>query len=138
MAAKGYDYADQEEMYAYFYGTDVNGQWVEGEFSATGQRGRHLAGLRGAPRTVAKGVSVGVATTIMVEGGGSGGEYAGPEYDMEAAAATHRRGDRDSRPPTTNARSRYDDLYEEIYQEYQQRFIDENLDRLIAFRDENS
>ncbi len=137
MAAKGYDYADQDEMYAYFYGTEVNGQWIEGDFS---QRVNAVITWpdSGFVEDSSEGVSVGVATTVMVgSDDGSGGDYAGPEYDMEAlqplieeelAIAT---ANYECEQPMTS-------LYEEIYQEYQQRFIDENLDRLLAFRDENS
>jgi hypothetical protein len=134
MAAKGYDFADQDEMYAYFYGTDANGQWVEGDFS---QRVNAVVTWPDyeMPEDGGEGVSVGVATTIMVEGGG-GGEYVGPEYDMEQLQPLI---DEEIATATANyecSQPLYD-LYEEIYQEYQQRFVDENLDRLIAFRDEN-
>jgi len=138
MADHGYDYASQQDMYAYFYG-DENGPgefqqrvdavvtWPEPVFDEGG--GSVVEGEGSS--------SSGVATTIgAVDVGGGDGSYAGPEYDMEElqplideeiGVAT---ADYECSQPLR-------DLQENIYTEYQQIFIDENLDRLVAFRDAN-
>jgi len=145
MGEKGYDYANQEEMYAYFWGTESGGTWVEGEFQQRVNEliiwpdypeGEFIEGEEGA----ASG-SVGVATTIGVtvegEGGGEEFEYQGPEYDIEELQPLI---DEEIAIATADYEcSQFmREVFEEVYQEYEQRFIDENLDRLVAFKEANN
>jgi hypothetical protein len=145
MADKGHDFASQEEMYAYFYG-DENG---EGEFSKkvneliTWPDGGGGFGL--------------VATTIAVAGGGSDSadssadeptdepveptddgvfEPVEPEYDIEELQPYI---DEEIAVATANyeCSMQMRSVWEEVYQDLEQQFIEQNLDRLTAFKAEH-
>lgn len=128
MAEKGHQYVDQEEMYAYFYGTEAaNGQWVEGEFQ---QRVNELI-------TIAEYV---FEEPVEGEGEGDGTSedyvYQPPEYDLEKLQPLI---DEELAIATANYECEMPmrDLFETVYKEYEKLFIDENLDRLVAFSEDN-
>lgn len=140
MTDKGYDYATRDDMYAYFMGSESGGTWVEGEFQ---QKVNELITWPDYPGDEVSGESSGgVATTMVIAGEGDGGgegdfEYYGPEYDIEELQ------------PLINeeiavATADYEcsaflrEVSEEVYKEYEQIFIEENLDRLTAFKEANS
>ena len=138
MAEKGHDYATQDDMYGYFYGTESAGQWVEGEFQ---QKVNEVVTYPdyGFGEGVEEDSSGGVATTVggVVEGEDGEYEYYGPEYDIEelqplideeiAVAVANYECSKDMR-----------DLFTEVYEDLEKQFIEENLDRLMAFREANA
>jgi hypothetical protein len=116
MADEGYDYASPDDMYAYFMGTESGGTWVEGEFQK--KFDEHI-------------------TWPDPPGEEGSDESYGPEYDIEELQ------------PFINeeiavATADYEcsalrrEIWEEVYIEYEQAFIEENLDRLTAFKEANS
>lgn len=109
MADKGYDFANQDEMNAYFQG-DANGP---GEFQ------QRLEAIMGS--AYADGSSEG-------EGSEYDMEELQPLIDEEIATAT---ADFECSQALSAAR-------QEIYDAYEQLFIEENLDRLVAFKEANS
>lgn len=135
MADKGYDWATQEDMYAYFWGTESGGQWVEGEFQL------RLNEVVTWPEPIYEEFgeegSVSVATTVVGGEGDEGEwEYQGPEYDIEklqplideeiAIAIANYECSKDMR-----------DIQEEVYKDIERQWIEENLDRLLAFKEQN-
>ncbi|MCP3997145.1 MAG: hypothetical protein GY722_19115 [bacterium] len=142
MAEKGHDYANQEEMWGYFHGYEQGGEWVEGEFQ------KRVDAVVTWPEPVFgeldEGViiegegSVGVATTMVVvgEGGGDEFEYFGPEYDIEELQPLI---DEELAVAWADYECSQDmeEVWEEVYKELEQQFIDENLDRLMAFQEQN-
>jgi hypothetical protein len=135
MADNGYDYASQDDMYAYFYG-DENGP---GPFQ---QKVDELITWPEYPEGgFVEGDGAVTATTVIgVEEGSTGeGEYVyqGPEYDLEQLQPLI---DEEIAVATANyeCSQSMQDLFEEVYKEYEQIFIEENLDRLTAFKEANS
>ncbi len=125
MADKGHDFADQEEMYGYFYGTDSGGQWQESEFQ----------------RQVNELITYPEVDDSYFENLDEGEEpdptLWAPQYDIEAlqpfineeiAVAT----------ADFECSEGMWDKWEEIYKELEAQFIAENMDRLLAFRDSHS
>lgn len=137
MADKGYDWATQEDMYAYFWGTESAGTWIEGEFQ---QRVNEVITWPEPEfgEFVGDG-TVSVATTIA-GGGGEGEEgeweYYGPVYDIEELQPLI---DEEIAIATANYECSRDmqNLWEEVYKDIERQFIDENLDRLLAFKEQN-
>ncbi len=137
MADKGYDYATQDDMYAYFYGSEAGGTWVEGEFQ---QRVNEVITW---PEPMfdefAEGdQSSGVVVTAVGGGEGEDGEfeYFGPEYDIEELQPLI---DEEIAIAVANYECSRDmqDVWEEVYKDVEQQFIDENLERLTAFLEQN-
>lgn len=148
MADKGYDYASQDDMYAYFMGTESGGTWVEGEFQ---QKVNELIIWPDYPVDEGSSESfVGVATTMVIVGEGEGDvegesegdvegdvEFYGPEYDIEQLQPLI---DEEIGVATADYECSefLREISEEIYKEYEQIFIEENFDRLTAFKEANS
>lgn len=139
MAEKGHDFASQEEMYAYFYG-DENG---EGEFSKkvneliTWPDGGGGFGILPAT-TIAVAVEGGDSVDDSVEPTDDGVfEPVAPQYDIEELQPYI---DEEIAVATANYECSQDmqSLYEEIYKDLEQQFIEQNLDRLTAFKAEHS
>lgn len=142
MAEKGHNYTDQEAMFAYFHGTEVGGEWVEGEFGA---RVNELITWPGEDFMGEAGEGGYVDTTAIVEGeegeeGEEAGEpeweYQGPEYDLELLQPLI---DEEIAVAVADWECSQDmwELSETVYKELEQQFVEENLDRLVAFKAEN-
>jgi hypothetical protein len=141
MAEKGHDFADQEEMYTYLFGTEVGGEYVEGEFSV---RVNELITWPG--DEFGEGGEGGFAdTTVALTEEGEEGEgfeegefeYYGPEYDLELLQPLI---DEEISLAVADWECSQDlqELFETVYKELEQEFLEENLDRLVAFKKEHS
>lgn len=119
MADKGHSYDSQEDMYAYFYGDEFG----EGEFSKA------------------------VNELIVYPEWDEEREYTEeemddptfwmPEFDLEELQPYI---DEEIAVATANYECSEDmfDLWEEVYNDLQQEFLDENMDRLLAYLEANS
>ena len=140
MAEKGHDFADQEEMYAYLFGTEVGGEYVEGEFSV---RVNEVITWPG--DEFGEGGDGFADTTVPLTEEGEEGEgfeegefeYYGPEYDLELLQPLI---DEEISLAVADWECSQDlqELFETVYKELEQEFLEENLDRLVAFKKEHS
>jgi hypothetical protein len=140
MAEKGHDFATQQDMHEYFWGTDVGGEWVEGEFSL-----RVNALITWPGQEFGDEFSPGVDTTVAFVAGGEDDEdlaegeyeYQGPEYDLELLQPLI---DEEIAIATADWECSQGmwELMDEVYKEIEQEFLQENLDRLLTFKEENS
>ena len=140
MAEKGHDFANQEAMYTYLFGTEIGGQYVEGEFQA---RVNELITWPGDEfGEVGEGgfEDTTVAPTEESEDGEDFEEeefeYYGPEYDLELLQPLI---DEEISLAVADWECSQDlqDLFETVYKELEQQFLEENLDRLVAFKKEH-
>ncbi len=140
MAQKGHDFPDQEAMYTYLYGTEIGGEYVEGEFTAKVEEvvtwpweefGEDGEGFY-------------VETTVTIEEGEEGEsveeddfEYPTPEYDPELLQPLI---DEELSLAVADWECSQDmqNLFETVYKELEQQFLEENLDRLLSFKEEHS
>jgi hypothetical protein len=124
MAAKGHDFADQEEMYAYFFGTDSAGEWVEGEFQ---QRVNELIVFPEPDPSYFENLE---------EGEEPDPSLWAPQYDIELLQPLI---DEEIAVATADYECSQDmwELFETVHRELEQQFIEENLDRLMAFKEEH-
>jgi hypothetical protein len=139
MAERGHDFATQEDMHAYFWGTEVNGEWVDGEF------GLKVNELITWPESQwdeefaegEAGSSVATTVTLVTEGEEVEFEYQGPEYDLEKLQPLI---DEEIAVATADWECSQGmwDLFDEVYKEIEQQFLEENLDRLLEFKAEHS
>lgn len=133
MAERGYDWATQEDMYAYLFGTDKGGEWVEGEFQ------KKVNEVVTWPEPMFdEETTIPTEDTVVVgeEGEDAEWEYQGPEYDMEKLQPLI---DEEIAIATANYECSLDmrELFEEVYKDLESQFIEENLDRLLAFKEQN-
>lgn len=130
MADKGYDWATQDDMYAYLFGTEKGGQWVEGEF----QQKVNEVVTWPEPAFDESVTTLPVEDEFVEEDGEW--EYQGPEYDMEQLQPLI---DEEIAIATANYECSIDmqKLFEEVYKDLERQFIEENLDRLLAFQEQN-
>jgi hypothetical protein len=137
MADKGHDFPTQQAMHEYFWGTEVGGEWVEGEFSL------RVNELVTWPEPIwdeefVEGEDAGsVVTTVVTEDGEGEFEYYGPEYDIELLQPLI---DEEIAIAVADWECSKDlqDLFEKVYKEIEQQFLEENLDRLLAFKEEHA
>ena len=119
MADKGHTYATQEEMYAYFWGDEYG----DGEFS---QQVNELITWPEYDPTV----------ELTEEEENDPSRWM-PQYDIELLQPYI---DEEIAVATANYECSKDgfELWEEVYNDLQQDFLDENMDRLLAFLEANS
>jgi hypothetical protein len=119
MADKGHTYATQEEMYGYFYGDEFG----EGEFS------KQVNELITWPEYD--------DTVELTEEEMNDPKRWMPQYDIELLQPYI---DEEIAVGTANYECSKDsyELWEEVYNDLQQDFLDENMDRLLAFLEANS
>lgn len=140
MAEKGHDYANQDEMWRYFHGYESGGQWVEGEFQQRVNEVVTWPEWQGfGDDVIVEGEgSVSVATTVVGVGDGEqdGFEDYGPQYDIEELQPLI---DEELAVALADYQcsQEMNELWEEVYKELEQLFLEENLDRLMAFREQN-
>ena len=137
MAEKGHEFADQEEMYTYLFGTEVGGEYVEGEFQA------RVNEVVTWPWDEFEEEGFVDTTVVMTEEGEESSEYEEeefeypePEYDIELLQPLI---DEEISLAVADWECSQDmqQLYETVYKEIEQQFVEENLDRLVAFKAEN-
>jgi len=135
MADKGYDYATQDDMYSYFYGTETGGTWVEGEFQLKVNEVVTWPDYGFDEEFVEEGGTV-VTSISGVEGEDGEWEYQGPEYDLEELQPLI---DEEIAIATANYECSRDmqHVWEEVYKDIEQQFIDQNYDRLLAFLEQH-
>ncbi len=135
MADKGYDYATQDDMYGYFYGTEAAGQWVEGEFQ---QKVNEVVTWPEPDFSEVEFDEDGnvIGEAVVTEGEGGEFEYYGPEYDIEELQPLI---DEEIAIAVANYECSRDmqSVWEEVYKDIERQFIDENYERLLAFREQN-
>ncbi|MEA2002231.1 MAG: hypothetical protein U9N84_10170 [Actinomycetota bacterium] len=137
MAEKGHNFPTQQDMYSYFWGDEFG----EGEFS---KRVNELITWPeqdfGGDFEEGEGSATG-GVTVTAVGGAEGDdgefEYYGPEYDLELLQPLI---DEELAVATADYECSQDmrDLFEVVYKDLEQQFVDENMDRLLAFKKENS
>lgn len=136
MADKGHDFADQDAMYTYLFGGESAGEYVEGEFSL---RVNELITWPG--DEFGEGGEEGYGeTTIASVGEGEDfeeGEYYGPVYDLELLQPLI---DEELSIAVADWECSQDlqDLFETVHKELEQQFLEQNLDRLLSFKEEHS
>jgi hypothetical protein len=131
MADKGYDWATQEDMYAYFWGTEKGGEWVEGEFQ---QKVNEV--MNWPDPMFDEETTIPVEDTGGEEGEDGEWEYQRPEYDLEELQPLI---DEEIAIATANYECSRDmqKIQEEVYKDVERQWIEENLDRLLAFKEQN-
>lgn len=136
MAEKGHDFPNQQAMHEYFWGGEVGGEWVEGEFSL---RVNELITWPDWDEEFVEGEGEGgvvTEATVVTEDGEGEFEYYGPEYDIELLQPLI---DEEIAIAVADWECSKDlqDLFEKVYKEIEQEFLEENLDRLLAFKEEH-
>lgn len=123
MADKGHDYADQEEMYTYFYGDEYG----EGDFS---RRVNELITWPEPDPSLWEDLEEGEEPDFDPS-------LFGPQYDIELLQPLI---DEEIAVATANYECSQDmnEMWEEIYQDLESQFIEQNMDRLLAFKEANS
>jgi hypothetical protein len=130
MAEKGHDFANQEAMYTYFWGGDVGGEYVESEFS------KAVNELIKWPESEFPEIEVGengeevIVEDPVIE---DPSLYL-PEYDIEELQPYI---DEEIAVATADYECSKDrfEIWEDVYKELEQQFIEDNLDRLLAFKE---
>lgn len=127
MADKGHDFVDQEAMYAYFWGGEVGGEYVESEFSIAVNE---LITYPEYPEPDLTELEDGEEPIFEDP------SLFAPQYDIEELQPYI---DEEIAVATADYECSEDmyEIWEEVYKELEQEFIEENLDRLIAFKEAN-
>ena len=123
MADKGHDYATQEEMYSYFYGDEFG----EGEFS---QRVNELITWPEPDPSLLEDMEEGEEPEFDPS-------LYGPQYDIELLQPLI---DEEIAVATANyeCSQGMNETWEEIYRDLERQFIEQNMDRLLAFQEGSS